>query len=35
MMFDHMVRGEDPSVIPPDANPKLDALWTELVGKRG
>jgi uncharacterized protein YndB with AHSA1/START domain len=35
MIFDSMFRGEDPSVIPPDANPKLDALWTELVGRRG
>jgi len=35
LMFDFLFRGEDPSVIPPDANPRLDALWTELVGRRG
>jgi uncharacterized protein YndB with AHSA1/START domain len=33
MMFDFMVRGDDPSTIPThETHPKLDAFWMELVG---
>ena len=36
MMFDVRFRGDDPAMIPaPEAFPKLDALWTELVDAGG
>jgi Activator of Hsp90 ATPase homolog 1-like protein len=36
MMFDVLFRGDDPATIPvPEAFPKLDGLWTELVDAGG